>query len=43
MHLSSLRWSPRELIKHFPFRDHEKDGDVFLFNDQFRVGSIPMT
>src|SRR5215469_9830959 len=29
MHLSSLRWSPRERMK---------DGDVFLFNDQFRGG-----
>ena len=37
MHLSSLRWSPRELIKDFPL-ETMKDGDVFLFNDQFRGG-----
>jgi N-methylhydantoinase B len=37
MHLSSLRWSPRELMKDFP-RETMKDGDVFLFNDQFRGG-----
>ena len=37
MHLSSLRWSPRELIKDFPL-DTMKDGDVYLFNDQFRGG-----
>ena len=37
MHLSSLRWSPRELIKDFPL-EPMKDGDVFLFNDQFRGG-----
>ncbi len=37
MHLSSLRWSPRELMKDFP-PETMKDGDVFLFNDQFRGG-----
>ena len=37
MHLSSLRWSPRELMKDFP-PERMKDGDVFLFNDQFRGG-----
>ncbi len=37
MHLSSLRWSPRELIKDFPL-EAMKDGDVFLFNDQFHGG-----
>ena len=37
MHLSSLRWSPRELMKDFP-RETMKDGDVYLFNDQFRGG-----
>ncbi len=37
MHLSSLRWSPRELMKDFPPHTM-KDGDVFLFNDQFRGG-----
>ncbi len=37
MHLSSLRWSPRELMKDFP-PETMKDGDVYLFNDQFRGG-----
>ena len=37
MHLSSLRWSPRELVKDFPL-ESMKDGDVYLFNDQFRGG-----
>ena len=37
MHLSSLRWSPRELMKDFP-PERMKDGDVYLFNDQFRGG-----
>jgi N-methylhydantoinase B len=37
MHLSSLRWSPRELMRDFP-PETMKDGDVFLFNDQFRGG-----
>ncbi|MGO9058462.1 MAG: hydantoinase B/oxoprolinase family protein [Candidatus Binataceae bacterium] len=37
MHLSSLRWSPRELMKDFP-PEQMKDGDVYLFNDQFRGG-----
>jgi N-methylhydantoinase B len=37
MHLSSLRWSPRELMKDFP-PEKMKDGDVYLFNDQFRGG-----
>jgi len=37
MHLSSLRWSPRELMKDYA-REQMKDGDVYLFNDQFRGG-----
>ncbi len=39
-HLSSLRYSPKELMKDFPPETME-DGDVFIFNDPFHGGIHP--